>query len=133
MSPRREPAKAVGDCRSPLTTHSSSAGGASPTNVFALHSDVMGMATIGRRLDMTSFTGLDATESSQDGEVVSMPPSGGKVTPSSPFHRSDRSSARTPTRCNVGELTGSVPHRRQPTSTVIVPFIVEVPVLAGAL
>jgi hypothetical protein len=33
----------------------------------------------------------------------------------------------------LGELTGSVRHRRQPTSTVIVPFIVDVPVLVGAL
>jgi glucose/arabinose dehydrogenase len=56
-------------------------GDAKPFKVFAPHSDIMGMAIIGHRLYMTSFEGLHATAKSQGGEVLSMPLSGGKVTP----------------------------------------------------
>jgi len=56
-------------------------GYAKPFKVFAPHSDIMGMAIIGNRLYMTSFVGLHPTAKSQGGEVLSMPLSGGKVTP----------------------------------------------------
>jgi hypothetical protein len=52
-----------------------------PFQVFTPHSDIMGMAIIGHRLYMSSFTGLHPTAKSQAGEVLSMPLSGGKVTP----------------------------------------------------
>jgi hypothetical protein len=41
----------------------------------------MGLAIIGNKLYMTSFAGLHATAKSTGGEVLSMPLSGGKVTP----------------------------------------------------
>jgi glucose/arabinose dehydrogenase len=55
-------------------------GYAKPFKTFAPHSDIMGMAIIGKRLYMTSFVGLHPTAKS-GGEVVSMPLRGGKVTP----------------------------------------------------
>jgi glucose/arabinose dehydrogenase len=56
-------------------------GYAKPFKVFAPHSDIMGMAIIGKRLYMTAFVGLHPTAKSQGGEVLSMPLSGGKVSP----------------------------------------------------
>jgi glucose/arabinose dehydrogenase len=56
-------------------------GFAKPFRVFPPHSDIMGIAIIGSRLYMTSFVGLHPTAKSQGGEVLSMPLSGGKITP----------------------------------------------------
>ncbi len=56
-------------------------GDTKPFKVFAAHSDIMGMAIIGDRLYMSSFTGLHSTAKSQGGEVLSMPLTGGKVSP----------------------------------------------------
>jgi glucose/arabinose dehydrogenase len=56
-------------------------GDAKPWQEFAPHSDIMGMAIIGHRLYMTSFVGLHPTAKSQGGEVLSMPLSGGAVSP----------------------------------------------------
>jgi glucose/arabinose dehydrogenase len=54
---------------------------AKPFQEFPPHSDIMGMAIIGNTLYMTSFAGLHPTPKNQGGEVLSMPLSGGKVTP----------------------------------------------------
>jgi hypothetical protein len=43
------------------------------------HTDIMGLAIIGSRLDMTSFTGPGGK--GPGGEVLSMPLTGGAVTP----------------------------------------------------
>jgi glucose/arabinose dehydrogenase len=56
-------------------------GFAKPLQEFPPHSDIMGIAIIGKTLYMTSFVGLHPTKKSQGGEVLSMPLSGGKVTP----------------------------------------------------
>ena len=56
-------------------------GYARPFKVFAPHADIMGMAIIKNRLYMTSFVGLHPTARSQGGEVLSMPLSGGRVSP----------------------------------------------------
>jgi glucose/arabinose dehydrogenase len=56
-------------------------GYAKPFQEFPAHSDIMGLAIIGDTLYMTSFVGLHPTAKSQGGEVLSMPLSGGKITP----------------------------------------------------
>jgi len=56
-------------------------GYAKPFKEFPPHSDIMGIAIIGNTLYMTSFVGLHPTPKSQGGEVLSMPLSGGKITP----------------------------------------------------
>jgi glucose/arabinose dehydrogenase len=48
-----------------------------PFQMFAPHTDIMGMAIIGKRLYMTSFLGTTG----KAGEVFSMPLTGGKLTP----------------------------------------------------
>ena len=48
-----------------------------PFKMFAPHTDIMGMAIVGKRLYMTSFTGLTG----KAGEVFSMPLKGGKLKP----------------------------------------------------
>ncbi len=52
-------------------------GYAKPFATFAPHTNIMGMAIIGKTLYMTSFTGTTG----KAGEVFSMPLSGGKLTP----------------------------------------------------
>ncbi len=54
-------------------------GFAKPFKSFAPHTDIMGLAIIGKTLFMTSFTGHGPTK--QGGEVFSMPLKGGKVKP----------------------------------------------------
>jgi glucose/arabinose dehydrogenase len=54
-------------------------GFAKPFQVFKPHTDIMGMAIIGKRLYMTSFAGT--SPKSKGGEVLSMPLTGGKLTP----------------------------------------------------
>jgi glucose/arabinose dehydrogenase len=54
-------------------------GFAKPYQVFPPHTDIMGMAIIGKTLYMTSFT--STKPGSKGGEVVSMPLKGGKLTP----------------------------------------------------
>lgn len=61
------------------TVASKCKGFAKPFKTFGPHSDIMGLAIIGNRLYMTSFTGLKGK--GPGGEVVSMPLSGGAVTP----------------------------------------------------
>ncbi|HET6864948.1 MAG TPA: hypothetical protein VFH80_03460 [Solirubrobacteraceae bacterium] len=53
------------------------AGFTKPFQQFAPHTDIMGMAIIGKRLYMTSFLGTDG----KGGEVLSMPLSGGTAKP----------------------------------------------------
>jgi glucose/arabinose dehydrogenase len=53
------------------------AGYAKPFQTFKPHTDIMGMAIIGSKLYVTSFTGTTG----KAGEVFSMPLSGGKLTP----------------------------------------------------
>ncbi len=48
-----------------------------PYKLLAPHTDIMGMAIVGKRLYMTSFTGLTG----KAGEVFSMPLKGGKLKP----------------------------------------------------
>jgi glucose/arabinose dehydrogenase len=52
-------------------------GFAKPFQTFPPHTDIMGMAIIGKKLYMTSFTGTTG----KAGEVFSMPLTGGKLTP----------------------------------------------------
>jgi glucose/arabinose dehydrogenase len=52
----------------------------SPFATFSPHTDIMGLAIIGKTLYMSSFAGLNPTQNSA-GEVLSMPLSGGKPTP----------------------------------------------------
>jgi glucose/arabinose dehydrogenase len=52
---------------------------AKPFQTFAPHTDIMGMAIIGKTLYMTSFA--NTTGKGPGGEVVSMPLTGGKLTP----------------------------------------------------
>jgi hypothetical protein len=54
-------------------------GYAKPWAMFGPHTDVMGLAIIGKTLYMTSFMGLGAK--GPGGEVLSMPLKGGKLTP----------------------------------------------------
>jgi glucose/arabinose dehydrogenase len=54
-------------------------GFAKPFKSFAPHTDIMGLAIIGKTLFMTSFTGHGPSK--QGGEVLSMPLKGGKVKP----------------------------------------------------
>lgn len=54
-------------------------GYAKPLRSFAPHTNLMGMVIIGKRLYMTSF--VSTTGRGPGGEVVSMPLSGGKLTP----------------------------------------------------
>jgi hypothetical protein len=61
-----------------LTKTKACKGYGKPWKLFPPHTDIMGMAIIGKRLYMTSFLGLGATGK---GEVLSMPLSGGKLTP----------------------------------------------------
>jgi glucose/arabinose dehydrogenase len=52
---------------------------AKPFKTFAPHTDIMGLAIIGKTLYMTSFAGVGGK--GPGGEVLSMPLAGGKVTP----------------------------------------------------
>ncbi len=60
---------------------SNCSGDAKPFQTFPPHSNIMGIAIIGNKLYMTSFVGLHPTAKSQGGEVLSMPLSGGRLTP----------------------------------------------------
>ena len=59
------------------TTGSPCKGYTKPFQTFAPHTDIMGMAIIGKKLYMTSFLG----STGKAGEVYSMPLTGGKLTP----------------------------------------------------
>ena len=59
------------------TKGSPCAGYTKPFQTFAPHTDIMGMAIIGKKLYMTSFLGTTG----KAGEVFSMPLTGGKLTP----------------------------------------------------
>jgi glucose/arabinose dehydrogenase len=61
------------------TVASACAGFARPFKQFKPHTDIMGLAIIGKRLYMTSFSGIGGK--SPGGEVLSMPLSGGRLTP----------------------------------------------------
>jgi glucose/arabinose dehydrogenase len=61
------------------TTASKCKGFAKPLKLFPPHTDIMGLAIIGSRLYMTSFTGPGGK--GPGGEVLSMPLTGGAVTP----------------------------------------------------
>jgi glucose/arabinose dehydrogenase len=61
------------------TTANPCTGYASPFKTFGPHTDIMGLAIIGHRLYMTSFAGTKGK--GPGGEVLSMPLSGGKLTP----------------------------------------------------
>jgi glucose/arabinose dehydrogenase len=83
-------------------------GYAKPFKEFAPHTDIMGMAIIGRRLYMTSFAGLHPTTKS-GGEVVSMPLSGGSITPVlTGFVAPTVGLGAQGDKLYVGELTGQV-------------------------
>ncbi len=82
-------------------------GFAKPFKVFSPHSDIMGMAIIGKTLYMTSFLGL--TPPHKGGEVVSMPLKGGKVTPVlTGFVAPTVGLGANGNTLYVGELTGQV-------------------------
>jgi glucose/arabinose dehydrogenase len=61
------------------TAGSNCSGSATPFQMFPPHTNIMGMVIIGKTLYMTSF--LSTTGKGPGGEVVSMPLSGGKLTP----------------------------------------------------
>ena len=84
-------------------------GDTKPFKVFAPHSDIMGLAIVGHRLYMTSFVGLHPTARSQGGEVLSMPLSGGGVSPVlTGFVAPTVGLAAHDGTLYVGELTGQV-------------------------
>jgi glucose/arabinose dehydrogenase len=79
-----------------------------PFRQFAPHTDIMGMAIIGKRLYMTSFVGLHPTAKS-GGEVLSMPLTGGRVTPVlTGFVAPTVGLGAQGNKLYVGELTGQV-------------------------
>ncbi len=83
-------------------------GYAKPFRDFAPHTDIMGMAIIGRRLYMTSFVGLHPTNKS-GGEVLSMSLSGRNLTPVlTGFVAPTVGLGAQGNRLYVGELTGQV-------------------------
>jgi glucose/arabinose dehydrogenase len=83
-------------------------GYAKPFKTFAPHTDIMGLAIIGKRLYMTSFVGLHPTKKS-GGEVVSMPLSGGSITPVlTGFVAPTVGLGVQGNKLYVGELTGQV-------------------------
>jgi glucose/arabinose dehydrogenase len=61
-----------------FTSKKACQGYAKPWKTFSPHSDIMGMAIVGKRLYVTSFVGIPPTGA---GEVLSMPLSGGKLKP----------------------------------------------------
>lgn len=83
------------------------AGYTRPWKAFSPHTDIMGLAIIGKRLYMTSFAGPDGQ--GPGGEVLSMPLSGGKVTPVlTGFVAPTVGLGANGKRLYVGELTGQV-------------------------
>ena len=83
-------------------------GYAKPFKEFAPHTDIMGLAIIGKTLYMTSFTGLHPTAKS-GGEVVSMPLTGGRLTPVlTGFVAPTVGLGANGNKLYVGELTGQV-------------------------
>jgi glucose/arabinose dehydrogenase len=76
-----------------------------PFQTFGPHTDIMGMAIIGKRLYMTSFTGTTG----KAGEVFSMPLTGGKLTPVvTGFVAPTVGLGTDGTSLYIGELTGQV-------------------------
>jgi glucose/arabinose dehydrogenase len=75
-----------------------------PFQMFAPHTDIMGMAIIGKKLYMTSFLGAGKA-----GEVFSMPLTGGKLTPVvTGFVAPTVGLGTDGTSLYIGELTGQV-------------------------
>lgn len=75
--------------------------------LFKPHTDIMGLAIIGKRLYMTSFTGMGGK--GPGGEVFSMPLSGGSLTPVvTGFVAPVVGLAARGNTLYVGELTGQV-------------------------
>jgi glucose/arabinose dehydrogenase len=82
-------------------------GFAKPFKAFAPHTDIMGMAIIGKTLYMTSFTGTSAPH--KGGEVLSMPVTGGPVKPVlTKFVAPTVGLGANAGTLYVGELTGQV-------------------------
>jgi glucose/arabinose dehydrogenase len=80
-------------------------GYAKPFATFAPHTNIMGMAIIGKQLYMTSFTGTTG----KAGEVFSMPLTGGKLTPVvTGFVAPTVGLGTDGTSLYIGELTGQV-------------------------
>jgi glucose/arabinose dehydrogenase len=76
-----------------------------PFQMFSPHTDIMGMAIIGKRLYMTSFLGTTG----KAGEVFSMPLTGGKLTPVvTGFVAPTVGLGTDGTSLYIGELTGQV-------------------------
>jgi glucose/arabinose dehydrogenase len=76
-----------------------------PFQTFGPHTDIMGMAIIGKRLYMTSFLGTTG----KAGEVFSMPLTGGKLTPVvTGFVAPTVGLGTDGTSLYIGELTGQV-------------------------
>lgn len=83
------------------------AGYTRPWATFTPHTDIMGLAVIGKRLYMTSFTGVSGK--GPGGEVLSMPLSGGKARPLlTGFVAPTVGLGARGHRLYVGELTGQV-------------------------
>jgi glucose/arabinose dehydrogenase len=79
-----------------------------PLKMFAPHTDIMGMAIIGKTLYMTSFVGLHPTAKS-GGEVLSMPLTGGRVIPVlTGFVAPTVGLGADGNKLYVGELTGQI-------------------------
>jgi glucose/arabinose dehydrogenase len=82
-------------------------GFAKPFMTFPPHTDIMGMAIIGKTLYMTSF--LSTKPKSKGGEVLSMPLTGGKLTPVlTGFAGPTVGLGANGNTLYVGELTGQV-------------------------
>lgn len=82
-------------------------GFAKPFKTFAPHTDIMGMAIIGKTLYMTSFTGPHGA--GPGGEVLSMPVAGGPVKPVvTGFVAPVVGLAQSNGTLYIGELTGQV-------------------------
>jgi glucose/arabinose dehydrogenase len=78
-----------------------------PFKVFGPHTDIMGLAIIGKTLYMTSFTGVDGK--GPGGEVLSMPLDGGPVTTvATGFVAPTVGLGESGGSLYVGELTGQV-------------------------
>jgi glucose/arabinose dehydrogenase len=90
-----------------FTSSSSCKGFAKPFKLFTPHTDIMGMAIIGKRLYMTSF--LSTTGKGPGGEVVSMPVNGGPLKPVvTGFVAPTVGLATNGHSLYIGELTGQV-------------------------
>jgi glucose/arabinose dehydrogenase len=89
------------------TVKSICAGYSMPFQIFKPHTDIMGLAVVGNRLYMTSFSGVGGK--GHGGEVLSMPLSGGPATPVlTGFVAPTVGLAARGHTLYVGELTGQV-------------------------